>query len=97
MIVFIGSARNRQAVVFVLNVTPEQVVQGAQWMNFEISQRIAFERSTSVLEAHADSVHGLHKHSLLVPVRPDKFKHVWTVEPVGKRSPAESRPSLVKP
>src|SRR5258708_3153080 len=89
MVVFIGSTRNCQAVVFVLNVTPQQVVQRTQWINFQVGQRIAIVWTTSVLEAHADSVHGLYEHSFLVPVRPDQFKHAWATESEGQRSLAE--------
>src|SRR5258705_6558491 len=94
VVVFVRSTRNCQAVVFVLNVTPEQVVQRSQWINFEVGKRIAFVWTTSVLKAHADSVHGLHQHSFFVPVRPDQFKHTGTTEPMRKSSIAERRLSI---
>src|SRR4029078_7307942 len=96
MVVFIRSTRNCQAIVFVLDVTPEQVVQWPQRINFQVCQWIVVQWSTSVLEAHADSIHGLHQHSLFMPVRPDQFEHAWTSESMRKRSLAEWRYVLVE-
>src|SRR5829696_5527234 len=49
MVVFISPAGNGQAIVFVLNETPEEIVQRAEWINLEIRQRVAFAWSTFVL------------------------------------------------
>src|ERR1041384_5162302 len=91
MVVFICSARDSQAVVFVLDVTPEQVVQRAQWIDLEIRKGITLRWSAPVLKAHADRVHGLDEHAFFVPVGPNELEHAWATEPVGQQSATELR------
>src|ERR1041384_5459234 len=59
--------------LLVLKITPKQVVQRAQRVNFQQPQRVAVA-STDVLKPQGDRVHGLHKRRFLLPVRPDQLQ-----------------------
>ena len=68
VVVLIGAAGDREPVLLVLDVAPEQIVQRAQRIDIELGQRIA-RRAAAILEAHGDGVERLDEHPLLVPVR----------------------------
>src|SRR5262245_18420188 len=85
MVVFIGSAGNAQPVRLVLDEAPDNIVQRAQRIDFEIRERIAVRWAAPVLEPQADGVHRLHEHPLFVPVRPDQLEEARGYEPVPKQ------------
>src|SRR5215510_10279258 len=85
MVVFISPAGDAQPVRLVLDEAPDNIVQRAQRIDFEIRERIAVRRAAPVLEPQTDSVHRLHEHPLFVPVRPDQFEETRGFEPVPKQ------------
>src|SRR5688572_11938023 len=73
MLVLVGTPNDGQAVLLVLDVAPEQVIERAQRIELELSEERTFARSTAILETQADRRENLHEHRLLVPVRPDEL------------------------
>lgn len=73
MIVLGTATIHRQPVLFVLDITPEQIVQRPQRIDRYMRERIAIAEATYVLETPADGIYRLNQHSFLVPVRPDQL------------------------
>ena len=59
VVVFISAARHAQSVVFVLDESPDNVVQGTQGVEFKIGQWITHMTSL-VLKTKRDGVHRLY-------------------------------------
>src|SRR5690349_11011511 len=74
MVILIGPPDDAQAVLLVLYVTPQQVVERAERVDFEHRERIMITAIADVLETAAQRVHGLHQHAFLMPVGPYQFK-----------------------
>src|SRR5712691_11526655 len=77
MVVLISPARHGQPVMFILDQTPNQIVQWSQWVELQLAQRVMWT-TAPILEPVRDSVHGLHKHALFVPVRPNQLQQTGT-------------------
>ena len=73
VIVFVRPPGDRQALVFILNVTPQDVVEGPQRVQLEMSERVALSVGALVLEAPRDGVDRLGEHALFVPIGPDQL------------------------
>ena len=73
VIVFLRPARNRQALVFILHVTPQDIVERPERVQLEMRQRIARRVGALVLEALRDGVDRLGQHAFFVPVGPDEL------------------------
>src|SRR5262249_778322 len=79
VIVLVDAPDNAQPVLLFLDVAPEEISQGPEWIDFEHGQRIpAAAGSPNILETPADCVQGLHQHSFLVPIRPDQLEQART-------------------
>src|ERR1700730_14435960 len=66
--------------LFVLEVTPEEVAQRTKRVDLQKSKRILLTRGASVLETPGDRLHRLDEHALLVPVGPDELNEAWVTE-----------------
>ena len=67
-----GPAWHRQAIVFVLDEAPDQIIQGPQGIEFEFPKRIV-RRTAPILETPGDRVHRLNEHPLFQPIGPNQL------------------------
>src|SRR4030095_1490907 len=77
MVVLINPTRHGQPVMFILDQTPNQIVQWSQWVELQLAQRVTWT-TAPILEPERDSVHGLREHALFVPVRPNQLQKTGT-------------------
>src|SRR5688572_23316580 len=74
MIVLVSTTSNGQTMLLVLGISPEQVVESPQGIDFQVGEWIAPFSSALVLKAQADRIHRLHELRLLHPIRPDELE-----------------------
>jgi len=63
--------------MFILDQTPNQIVQWSQWVELQLAQRVMWT-TAPILEPVRDSVHGLREHALFMPVRPNQLQKTGT-------------------
>ena len=74
VVVLVVAADDAQAMLFILDVSPQQVVERAQRIDLQVRERVLRGAAADVLEAPGDRVRGLHQHPFFVPVRPDQLE-----------------------
>src|SRR5262249_39062574 len=77
MVILISPARHGQPVMFILDQTPNQIVQWSQRVELQLAQWVVWP-TAPILEPERDSVHGLCEHALFMPVRPNQLQKTGT-------------------
>src|SRR5258708_34765533 len=80
MIIFIDPAFERKAMLLILDITPQDMAQGAQRIYIETFQWVNIREGIEVLETEADGIHGLYKHALVHPVTPEHLYREWPAD-----------------
>ncbi|MCY1230446.1 hypothetical protein D9M72_428580 [compost metagenome] len=81
MVIFVVAPHDAQAMLLVLDIAPQQVIERPQRIDLHIGEGIILQRPADVLEAARNRIHGLDQHSLFLPVRPDELEQARLNQP----------------